>query len=301
MKISEIAMQLDYDFYGTDVDVISIKYAHAANSNEIAIIRKASEVDITVAQCVLSQPAMIKTDKTILYSSDPIEFAAVKIAHILIGERRENGKNTNYSMVDNYYIGENVYIGKNSYIAPNAYIDNNVSIGDNCYIAPNVHIGSGTQIRNGVRIGTGSMIGADSFYHYYDKGLKEFAGLGKVVIGEDVTVGNNTTIQVGTFSDTIIGARCKIGNLIDIGHDVCVGQDCKIVSQTGIASDVVIGDSVTIFGQVGIANGVTIGNNAIVYAKSLVTKSIMDGKRVSGIYARDHAEEVKTQAKIRRL
>lgn len=152
-----------------------------------------------------------------------------------------------------------------------------------------------------VSIGDGTIIGAESFYHYFDNGLQEFEGLGTVIINDNVSIGSNTIIQRGTFSDTLIGARSRIGNLIDIGHDVFIGHDCKIVSQTGIASNVRIKNYVTIYGQVGVANGINIGNQAVVYAKSLVTKNIDDNQHVSGMYARDHIDELRIQAKLRKL
>ncbi len=301
MRISEIAKECGYEFCGDDIDVISIRFAECAGDDSIAIIKNPDCIDGIEAKCILIQPMLVKTDKSIIFAGDSLDLASMKVAGVLQKGISRYSQIAEYRQQKNYYVGKNVLIGKNTFVAPNVCIDNNVVIGDDCYISANSHIGSGVIIKNGVKIGDGSTVGADSFYHYYDDGLHEFNGLGTVIIEEDVSIGNKTIIQRGTFSDTIVGARCKIGNLIDIGHDVVIGHDCKIVSQTGIASNVRIRDYVTIYGQVGIANNICIGEKAIVFAKSVVTKDVNDGQHVSGMYAMDHVEELKLQAKLRRL
>ena len=301
MRISEIARKSGYEFCGKDVDVNTIRYAECAGDKSIAIVENTDGIERVKARCILVNPTIINTDKSIIYTSDSIEFASLKIAHILKEDILQRSHKLNYHQQDNYYLGENVSIGDNTAIGPNVCIDNDVIIGSHCYIAANTHIGCGVIIKDSVKIGDSSTIGADSFYHYYENGLQEFVGLGTVIIEDNVSIGSKTIIQRGTFSDTIIGTRSKIGNLIDIGHDVIIGHDCKIVSHTGIASNVKIKNYVTVFGQVGIANDVCIGEKAVIYAKSLVTKDIKDSQHVSGIYARDHVEELKTQAKLRRL
>lgn len=301
MKISEIAIQSGYEFCGDDIDVNSLRYAEYAEDNSIAIVKNTDCIEKIKAKCILLQPNIIKTDKSIIFVTDSIEFASVKIARILQENRGDFPQIVKYRQKDNFYFGENVSIGSNTVIGPNVCIDNNVVIGNDCYIAPNTHIGDGTIIKDYVKIGDGSTIGSDSFYHYYEDGLQEFKGMGSVIIEENVSIGSKTIIQRGTFSDTIIGTRSKIGNLIDIGHDVIIGHDCKIVSQTGIASNVKIGNYVTIYGQVGISNNVCIGERAVVYAKSIVTRHVKKNQNISGIYARNHVEELKMQAKLRRI
>lgn len=301
MRISEIAKRSGCEFCGEDLEVDSIRFAECAGDNSIAIVVNQECANNIKAKCILVQPMLISTNKTIIFAGDSLELASVKIARILQEERAKHRKTMGYRRQGHFYSGENVTIGGNTFIGPNVCIDNDVIIGNDCYISANSHIGSGTIIKNGVKIGDGVTIGADSFYHYYDDGLQEFEGLGIVIIEDNVSVGNKTIIQRGTFSDTILGARSKLGNLIDIGHDVVIGHDCKIVSQTGIASNVRIKNYVTIYGQVGVANNVCIGEKAVVYAKSLVTKNVNDNQHVSGLYARDHAEELKIQAKLRRL
>lgn len=302
MKLSELAQRCGYEFYGQDMDVLSIRFSDCADTKSIAIIKNNKEIEQTAARCLLVKPTMLRTDKSLLFTSDSIDLASVKVANILYENEMEQNKHMiSYKKVNEYYIGKNVEIGRQTYISPNVYIGNNVIIGEECVIEPNVKIGSNVIIGNKVYIAAGSCVGANSFCHYLEDGLKEFPGIGSTIISDEVHIGNNVTIQRGTFSDTYIGTACKIGNLIDIGHDVRIGNNCKIVSQTGIAGNVNIGEYVHIFGQVGISNNVTIGDYVTVYAKSLVTKDVLEYQRISGIYAREHIEELRIQAKIRKL
>lgn len=302
MKLSELAEKSGYEFIGEDVEIMNIRYSICAEKNSIAIVNNEKEMEQTKAICLLVRPTLVYTDKSLLFASDSLEVASVKVASILYeNDMGKEHSRVSYKKVNDYFVGDNVSVGEQTYISPNVCIGNNVTIGKNCLIEPNVTIGNNTVIGNNVYIAAGSFVGANSFYHYFDEEIKEFHGVGKTVISSGVTIGSNTTIQRGTFSDTYIGRYSKIGNLVDVGHDVQIGENCKIVSQTGIAGNVRIGNFVQINGQVGIVNNVQIGDYVIVKGKSVVTKNISSYKTVSGNYAREHCEELRTQIKLRKL
>lgn len=302
MRIQKIAELCGYEFCGLDRDIKNLSYADTASEDSLAIIHTQKEFSSTNAGAVLMEPRFIKTDKTILLVSDPLDVAAVKIAMLLVqnGEAKLYSRNV-YSNINGFYIADNVTIGDGTDISPNVFIDEDVKIGKHCRIEPNVQIKGGSVIGDEVHLMSGCIIGADSFCHYYDTELRTFSGIGKVVIGDRTQIGCHTVIQRGSFSDTLIGSGNKIGNLVDIGHDVWIGDNCKIVSQTGIASRVCIGDMVEIYGQTGIANYVTIGDRAVIMAQSLVTKSITAGERVSGRYARKHSDALRKQVEMNKM
>lgn len=302
MKIQKIAELCGYEFCGVDCDIKTISFADVATADSLAIVHKQEEIYSTNARAVLTEPRFIRTDKTLLFISDSLDIAAVKVANLLVqsGEIKLYGK-SDYRIVNGYFVAANVVIGEDTVISPNAFIGEDVKIGSHCMIEPNVQIKGGSVIGNNVHISSGSVIGADAFCHYDDIGLKTFLGIGRVVIGDFVEIGCHTVIQRGTFSDTVIGNGSKIGNLIDIGHDVQIGDNCKIVSQTGIAGRVFIGNNVEIYGQTGITNNVVVGDGAVIMAQSLVTKNVPAGERVSGRFARKHNEELRKQAEINRL
>lgn len=269
MNIKKIAEILNYEYVGNfNGDISGITYFDMAGENDIAIVRRDFEILSTNAKAVLTEPRILITEKTLLYTHEPIYVSAIKIAKLL-----EN------SLKHSDYI-----------------------IGKNCIIEPDVFIGKNVVIGNGVILHSGAKIGASAFYHYEDfEGLKTFQGIGKVIISDNVEIGYNSVIQRGTFGDTVIGHDTKIGNLVDVGHDVKIGCNCKIVSQVGIAGNVFIGNGVKIFGQSGISNFVRIGNGAKIMAKSLVTKNVKSGAVVSGNFAREHLKALRQNAKLEKL
>ena len=80
-----------------------------------------------------------------------------------------------------------------------------------------------------------------------------------------------------------------------------IGRYCRIVSQSGIAGNVVLGDGVEVLGQAGIAENVRVGDEAVIKAKSLISKNVPDFAIVSGLYGRKHADELRLQAKLRKM
>ena len=198
--------------------------------------------------------------------------------------------------------GSNVKIGEGTIIEPFVTIGDDVEIGENCLIESNVSIESGSVIGNNCVIHSGARIGAKSFLHYDENGeAKCFFGIGRTILNDGVQVGYNSIIQRGTLSETIIGERTLIGNLIVIAHDVKIGSDSHIVCQSGIAGRAKIGSHVRILAQSGVIDNVEIDDFATLMSKSVATKNIQRGKIISGMYGKEHKEELKTQALLRKL
>ncbi|WP_022846913.1 UDP-3-O-(3-hydroxymyristoyl)glucosamine N-acyltransferase [Desulfurobacterium sp. TC5-1] len=211
---------------------------------------------------------------------------------------------------NNVYIGDHVFIGKeckignNVKIYPGVVIGNRCEIGDNSVIFANVTIYHDVKIGKNVRIHSGTVIGSDGFgYAFSKKEMKIYKvpQIGRVIIGNDVEIGANTTIDRGTIGDTVIGDGTKIDNLVQIAHNDKIGKNCFIVSQVGISGSTEIGDNVTLAGQVGVAGHIKIGSNITVGAKSGVTKSITKPGIYAGFPIKDFRTWRKTEALINRL
>jgi len=306
MKLGDIADLTGFSLYGDgSIEINAVRYAHEASDGELAVALSRRDIDNTGACSVLTEHCLIFTDKTLLMCYCDIYSAAVKIALILT----ENGLLADYSLPTNYrlcegsyFIGSNVSTGDGTYIAPMAFIGDNVSIGAGCYIGENVRIGSGTVIGDNTRISYGSNIGADCSFTYRDEDrMMNFCGSGIARIGNGVYIGSNTVIQRGTFSDTVIGDGCMIADMVNIGHDVKIGRGCRIVSQSGIAGNAVLEDNVQLLGQSAVCGFVKVGRGAVIKGKSAAVHNVPAGKSVFGIYGRDAAEEIRTDAKIRRF
>ena len=179
----------------------------------------------------------------------------------------------------NVSIDNNVVIFSNSVIGPNVFIGENTIIKSNCSIS-NCKIGNNCVIQSGAVIG-------DIGFGFTPINKIEIKHTGDVIIGNNVHIGSNTTIDRATLDSTIINDNVRIDNLVQIAHNVIIGKHTIIAAQTGIAGSAIIGNECLIGGQAGINGHITIGNNVTIAAKSGVTKSIKDKSVVAGFPAID--------------
>jgi len=122
-----------------------------------------------------------------------------------------------------------------------------------------------------------------------------------VVIGDDVEIGANATIDRARFGKTVIGEGSKIDNLVQLGHNVKIGKHCLVISQAGVAGSTKLGNYVTVAAQSGISGHLTIGDQAVLAAKSGITKSLKGGIVYAGFPARPMREDGKRQAGLSRI
>lgn len=194
------------------------------------------------------------------------------------------------------YIGKNVKIGKNVCIYPQAYIGDDVSIDDNTIIYPGVKIYHSCRIGKNCIIHAGAVIGADGFGFAPENGeYMKISQIGNVVIGDNVEIGANTTVDRATMGSTVIHKGVKLDNLIQIGHNVEIGEHTVMAAQVGVAGSTKIGSHNQIGGQVGFAGHIKVGDNNKFGAQSGVPKGVGDGKMLIGspaINATDFAKQV---------
>ena len=188
------------------------------------------------------------------------------------------------------YVGSYTTIGKNSIVGDNCVIDNQVFIGDNVKIGNNCRIYPGTKILNDTIIGNSCIIhsscsiGSDGFgFAPNDDGTyKKIPQTGNVVIGNNVEIGSNSTIDRATIGSTIIKDGVKLDNQIQIAHNVEIGENTAIAAQSGIAGSTKIGKNCMIGGQVGIIGHLKIGDNVKIQAQAGVTSDVESNARITG-------------------
>lgn len=201
-------------------------------------------------------------------------------------------------------IGDNVEIGNDTVIMPLVYIGEGSKIGSDGLIYSNVNIRENVTIGDRVIIHCGAVIGSDGFGFTPDpKNHRPYKipQIGTVVIEDDVEIGANTTIDRATVSETLIKSGTKLDNLVQIAHNVVIGKDCCLAAQSGIAGSTTLGDRVNIAGQSGVVGHLTLGENSVIYSKSAVTKDMPPGSHLSGIPARPHKQELRSQAYTRKI
>lgn len=198
------------------------------------------------------------------------------------------------------FIGKNVHIGPlcvvedGAKIGDNSVIESQCFIGQNAEIGPDSHLYPHVSIRERVRVGArfiahcGAVLGSDGFGYSIDMlpngmpRVEKIPQVGTVVVGDDVEVGANTTIDRARFGETRIGNCVKIDNLVQIGHNVRIGDFSGVIAQAGIAGSAEIGSGVRIWAQAGISGHLKVENGAQVGPQCGVARDVKAGSYVIG-------------------
>jgi UDP-3-O-[3-hydroxymyristoyl] glucosamine N-acyltransferase len=212
-------------------------------------------------------------------------------------------------------ISPSAYVGPLCVVEPRCVISDGVVLEAQVHLGPDVSIGRGSRIEAGAVLREGTVVGEGCFIHSgavlgcdgfgflpdFDDGHVKIPQLGRVRLGDRVEVGACVTIDRATLDETVIGDGTVIDNHVHIGHNARIGKNCILVAMTGIAGSAVLGDGVVMAARSGVSDHVTVGTRAQVAAEAGVTKDVPPGVTVSGFPARDHREQMKIQAMLRRL
>lgn len=197
----------------------------------------------------------------------------------------------------NCSVGRGAKLGNGCVLFPNVCVGHDVTIGERSKLYPGVTVYPGCTIGSRVVLHAGVVIGADGFgYTCGGEGLTRYPHVGTVVVGDDVEIGANSTIDRAKTGATTIGSGTKIDNLVHIAHNVTIGRNCVIVALSGVAGSVRIGDGVTLAAQTGVKDHVRIGDGAVLAARAGVIGDVAEGSVVSGFPARDHRAEKRVEA-----
>jgi len=146
------------------------------------------------------------------------------------------------------------------------------------------------------------VVGSDGFGYVQDGGIhRKVPQIGNVVIGDDVEIGANVTIDRGALGPTVIGKGTKIDNLVQIAHNVEIGEGSLIISQVGISGSCKFGKYVILAGQAGFAGHLKIGDHVTVSAQSGVMHNIPDGETWLGSPAQPDKQVKRQYIAIQRL
>ncbi len=199
-------------------------------------------------------------------------------------------------------IGDGVQVGGRAWIGAHVVIESDVVIGDDVRLHPAVTLYGGTRIGHRVEVHSGARIGSDGFGYVFRGGAHaKIPHIGRCLIGDDVEIGANTTIDRGSIDDTMVGMGTKIDNLVHVAHNVRIGRLCLIMAQVGIAGSSRIEDGCILAGQVGIAGHSTLGAGARIAAQGGVFGDVPAGESWSGYPARPHRDALRAQAAMFKL
>jgi UDP-3-O-[3-hydroxymyristoyl] glucosamine N-acyltransferase len=199
-------------------------------------------------------------------------------------------------------VGERVKLGANSVLQGGNFVGDDSKLGDEVNLFPNVTIYPRTEIGQRVRVHAGTVIGSDGFGYVQDGGIhRKVPQIGNVVIGDDVEIGANVTIDRGALGSTVIGKGTKIDNLVMIAHNVEIGEGSIVIAQVGISGSTKLGKYVILAGQVGLAGHLKIGNQVTVAAQSGVMTDIPDGEKWFGAPAQPDKDFKRQVIALRKL
>ena len=321
MKASEIAQYLDGELKGGEDPAVSgvapLDRAGPADLTFLAHSKYARYVEGCRAAVILVAPALLESipaNRAHIVVPDVHRALAGLLSRLYPEAAPEPGVHPTA------VLGRGVRLGAETRVGPWAVIGEGATIGRGCSIGPHCVVGAGSELGErvvlhaqvtlypGVRIGdrsilhSGVRVGVDGFGYVWHEGAhRKVPQVGTCLVGADVEIGANTTIDRGSIGATEIGDGVKIDNLVHIGHNVRVGAHTLIVAQVGVAGSTVIGERVTLAGQAGIPGHVTIGDGATIAAQAGVFGDVPAGAVYSGYPARPHREALRAQAGLSRL
>lgn len=209
-------------------------------------------------------------------------------------------------------IGPDCVIGDGTMLDAHVTLSAGVSLGAQGRLHPGVRLGRNVQIGDRVILHPNVVIGADGFSFVTagpsneerafgtagrapldppdDATRHRIHSLGAVVIGHDVEVGANSTIDAGTIRATRVGDGTKIDNLVQVGHNVVTGRDCVLCAQAAVAGSAVLGDRVVMGGKSGIKDNVKVGRDVVLGGGAIVLADVADGRFMMGYPAREMPE-----------
>ena len=309
----EIAKKINGECTNNNVSVSNFSSLPKANINSVSFYfdpKYKDELTHTNAGLVIlkKKDAHLRSAASI-YVDDPY-LAFAKIANLFFSQKKNPFIHTDFVHGVNFKIGIDcsinayVKIGNDSSIGANTTIDSFVCIGSNVKIGSNVNIGDDVIIGNNCNLFSGCAIGVDGFGYARekDKSWIKIPQVGTVVIGDDVDIGSNTTIDRGALDNTIIEDGVKIDNQVQIAHNCIIGCNTIIAGCTGIAGSAVIGKNCMIGGGAMIKGHIKIADDTIISGGTGIGKTISEpGDRYTNVFPYNikHKDWLKIAAKLK--
>ncbi|MBT3310268.1 MAG: UDP-3-O-(3-hydroxymyristoyl)glucosamine N-acyltransferase [Gammaproteobacteria bacterium] len=299
LQLGEIAAQIGAQLQGDpDVEVEDIAPLHRATAQQLSFLSSskfADHLQSTAAIAVILHPdQQAHFSGNCLLMADPYLGYARAAALFHPFEQKQQGIHPSATVDPTATIAADAWIGPQSVVMANVEIEPSVYIGPGCVVASGSKVGRNSRLMGNVSlmedtvvgesciIHAGAVLGSDGFGFANDGGKWiKIPQLGRVVVGDRVEIGANTTIDRGALEDTLIGDGVKLDNLVHIAHNVQVGEDCAMAAMVGVAGSTKIAPNCTFGGQAGVVGHLEIVAGTHCTARTLVTHSI----HKAGVYS----------------
>jgi UDP-3-O-[3-hydroxymyristoyl] glucosamine N-acyltransferase len=318
-SLAQVALAAGGAVVESDLLLTGVAPLQAAGPREVSFLhnrRYASVLERTRAGAVIVHPDMIQRVPS---SAIPIVVAATYESWARVSKLFHALPPLAPGIHSTTTLASSAEVHPTASIGPFVCIEDRVRIGPRCQIGPYTSISSGVVIGADARIGAhvtishaivgarvhlhpGVRIGQEGFsFARTENGFLTIPQLGRVLIGDDVEIGANSTVDRGSAQDTIIGAGTRIDNLVQIGHNVRLGRCCVIVAQVGISGSTVLGDFVQVGGQAAMAGHLHIGDRAQIGAQAGVISDAPPGAILLGSPAQSRHQFFRQVAILKRL
>jgi UDP-3-O-[3-hydroxymyristoyl] glucosamine N-acyltransferase len=319
VKLGEIAARLGCRLDGDgEVEVVGVSAIETAGPGELTFLanpRYHAAVAHTRASAIILPEDAAPAPCAMLRTPQPYVMFARALALLHPQSRPPAGAHASAlvepgaTVAGDAAVGPFVHVAAGAVVGPRTVLHAFVSVGPGARIGADCTVHSHVAIREGVVIGdrvvlqNGVVLGADGFGFATgsDGRHEKIPQVGTVVVGDDVEIGANSTVDRPPVGTTRIGRGTKIDNLVQVAHGVQVGEDVFLAAQVGIAGSTVIEDRVVLAGQVGVAGHITIGRGVRATAQTGIPNSVDPGAFISGYPAIDNREWLKSSAVFRRL
>ncbi|WP_028534446.1 UDP-3-O-(3-hydroxymyristoyl)glucosamine N-acyltransferase [Paludibacterium yongneupense] len=291
--LSEIVARLGGEVRGDDVAVERLAPLESAQAGEISFLASAKyrrQLDATRAGALIVSPQLAEELSgrfPLIVVADPYLYFA-RVATLFHPSARANGSVHPSAVLGaasrvpascqigaHVVIGDGTVLGERCLIHPGVVIGDGVEIGDDTTIYPNVTVYGGCRIGQRVTLHSGCVIGADGFGLAWDRDhWFKIPQTGRAIIGDDVEIGANTTVDRGAMADTIVENGAKIDNLVQIAHNVQIGEHSAIAGCVGIAGSTRIGAYCTVGGAAMFVGHIEVADRSHIGGGTLVSKSI---------------------------
>ncbi len=302
ITISELAARIGAEVVGDGSAVVSgvntLEDAQPGQVSFLANEKYAPQLDTTRATAVIVGPKAKATDRLTLLRSKDAYLAYQKALVAIHGFRKHPFAGVHARA----FVDPTAAIGEGSVVYPGAYVGPNTAIGRDCVLYPNAVVYDRCVLGDRVVLHAGAVIGADGFGYATSGGVHhKIPHIGNVVLGDDVEVGANATVDRAALGSTTVGAGTKIDNLATLGHNVKAGVGCLVVAQAGVAGSTTLGNYVVLGGQAGLAGHITLGDQVMVGAQCGVIGDVEAKQIVHGSPHMPYKEAKRAYTLLRNL
>ena len=281
--------------------VANPKYAAAAKTTRAAVVIVGDDFPAIATATLRSHNPYLAFARAIELFYQPPTYAPGVHSTAVVDPSAKIGRNAHIGAY--VVIAEDVVIGDNAVLLPHVVVYRGARIGDNFFAHAHAVVREDCRLGNNVVLQNGVVVGSDGFGFAKDDAGHWYKILqsGPTILGDNVEVQANSTIDRASVGETSIASGVKIDNLVQVGHGSRVGEDTLLCAQVGLAGSTEIGKNAILAGQVGVAGHCHVGDNVVITAQSGTHGDIPAGSMISGSPAFDHKQWLRATAAFARL